>query len=98
MVSMFDVIDAQFAYDNMKDEAYLRRVIKPLEALLVSHKRIILKDSAVSFGSQSICFETQFLILLTYLISRGLVLIFFAILTGLNSFNSSVVMFLLVFC
>ena len=29
-------------------ESYLRRVVKPLEALLVSHKRIVLKDSAVS--------------------------------------------------
>ena len=29
-------------------ESYMRKVIKPLEALLVSHKRIVLKDSAVS--------------------------------------------------
>ncbi len=29
-------------------ETYMRRVIKPLEALLVSHKRIVIKDSAVS--------------------------------------------------
>ena len=29
-------------------ETYLRRVIKPLEALLTSHKRIVIKDSAVS--------------------------------------------------
>ena len=28
----------------------MRRVIKPLEALLTSHKRIVLKDSAVSFS------------------------------------------------
>lgn len=48
MVTMHDVLDAQWLYDNHKDESYLRRVIKPLEALLVSHKRIILKDSAVS--------------------------------------------------
>ena len=26
----------------------MRRVVKPLEALLTSHKRIVLKDSAVS--------------------------------------------------
>jgi hypothetical protein len=49
MVTMHDVIDATYAYMHNKDESYLRRVVKPLEALLVSHKRIIIKDSAVSF-------------------------------------------------
>ena len=44
---MHDVLDAQWVYDNNNDEAYLRRVIKPLEALLTGHKRLILKDSAV---------------------------------------------------
>jgi hypothetical protein len=29
-------------------ESYMRRVVKPLEALLTSHRRIVLKDSAVS--------------------------------------------------
>lgn len=48
MVTMHDVLDAQWLYDNHKDESYLRRVIKPLEGLLINHKRIILKDSAVS--------------------------------------------------
>lgn len=48
MVTMFDVMDAQYKYDHDRDESYLRRVIKPLEALLVSHKRIVMKDSAVS--------------------------------------------------
>ena len=48
---MHDVLDAQYLYDNHRDEAYLRRVIKPLEALLVSHKRIILKDSAVRLST-----------------------------------------------
>ena len=52
MVTMHDVMDAQWLYDNHKDETYLRRVVHPLEALMVSHKRIIMKDSAVSF---SIC-------------------------------------------
>jgi H/ACA ribonucleoprotein complex subunit 4 len=49
MVTMHDVLDAQWQYDNIKDESYLRKVIKPLEALLTSHKRIMIKDSAVSF-------------------------------------------------
>ena len=45
---MHDVIDAQWLYDNHKDESYLRRIVKPLEALLTGHKRIIMKDSAVN--------------------------------------------------
>lgn len=66
MVTMHDVLDAQWMLDNHRDgkcvsefplwlfmgghciESYIRRVIKPLEALLASHKRIVLKDSAVS--------------------------------------------------
>ena len=31
MVTMHNVLDAQWVYDNLKDEAYLRRVIMPLE-------------------------------------------------------------------
>jgi len=45
---MHDVMDAQWLYDNHKDETYMRRIVRPLEALLTSHKRIIMKDSAVS--------------------------------------------------
>ena len=48
LMTMHDVLDAQWQFDHNKDETYLRRVIKPLEALLTGHKRIILKDSAVS--------------------------------------------------
>ncbi len=47
-MTMHDLLDAQWQYDHNQDESYLRRVIKPLEALLTSHKRIIMKDSAVS--------------------------------------------------
>lgn len=47
MVTMHDVLDAQYAYENHKDETLLRRVIKPLEGLLIKHKRIIVKDSTV---------------------------------------------------
>ncbi len=50
---MHDVLDAQWQFDHNKDESYLRRVIKPLEALLTSHKRIIMKDSAVSEQRQN---------------------------------------------
>ena len=48
MVTMHDVLDAQWLYDNHKDESYLRRVVYPLEKLLTSHKRLVMKDSAVS--------------------------------------------------
>ncbi len=47
LMTMHDVMDAQWLHDNHKDETYLRRVIRPLEALMTSHKRIIMKDSAV---------------------------------------------------
>ena len=45
---MHDVKDAQWLYDHHKDESYLRRVIQPVEGLLVTHKRVVMKDSAVS--------------------------------------------------
>lgn len=47
MVTLHDILDAQYLYDHYKDESYLRRIIRPLEALLIKHKRIIVKDSAV---------------------------------------------------
>ena len=36
-------------------ESYLRRTIKPLEALLTSHKRLVVKDSAVSMEYAVTC-------------------------------------------
>ncbi|EFN86305.1 H/ACA ribonucleoprotein complex subunit 4, partial [Harpegnathos saltator] len=58
MVTMHDILDAQWLYDNHGDESYLRRVIKPLETLLVNHKRIIIKDSAVN----AICYGAQIML------------------------------------
>jgi H/ACA ribonucleoprotein complex subunit 4 len=55
MVTMHDVLDAQYAYENHKDESLLRRVVKPLEGLLIAHKRIIVKDSTVN----AICYGAQ---------------------------------------
>lgn len=55
MVSMHDVLDAQWQFDHNKDESYLRRVIYPLEKLLISHKRIVMKDSAVWTFTQYVC-------------------------------------------
>lgn len=47
-MTMHDVLDAQWLYENHRDESYLRRVIRPLESLLTGHKRLIMKDSSVS--------------------------------------------------
>ncbi|CAH2062350.1 unnamed protein product, partial [Iphiclides podalirius] len=58
MVTMHDILDAQWAYENHKDETYLRRVIKPLEGLLVGHKRIFIKDSAVN----AVCYGAKVLL------------------------------------
>lgn len=56
--TMHDILDAQWLYDNHKDESYLRRVVRPLEALLTKHKRIIMKDSAVN----AICYGAKILL------------------------------------
>lgn len=57
-VTMHDIMDAQWLYDNHKDESYLRRVIRPLESLLTKHKRIIMKDTAVN----AICYGAKILL------------------------------------
>ena len=43
MATMHDILDAKWLLDHHKDESYMRRVVQPLEAMLISHKRIILK-------------------------------------------------------
>lgn len=58
MVTMHDILDAQYMLDNHKDESYLRRVVLPLEAMLVGHKRIIVKDSTIN----AICYGAKVLI------------------------------------
>lgn len=55
MVTLHDVLDAQWMYDNNRDESYLRQVIKPLESLLTTYKRIVVKDSAVN----AICYGAK---------------------------------------
>ncbi|KAB5519368.1 hypothetical protein DKX38_023687 [Salix brachista] len=58
MVTMHDVMDAQWVYDNYRDESYLRRVIMPLEVILTSYKRLVVKDSAVN----AICYGAKLMI------------------------------------
>lgn len=55
MVSMHDLVDAMYLLDHNKDETLLRTVIRPLEALLTTHKRIIVKDTAVN----AICYGAK---------------------------------------
>ena len=55
MMTMHDVLDAQWMLDNLRDETYMRRVVKPLEALLTKHKRVVIKDTAVN----AICYGAK---------------------------------------
>lgn len=48
MVSMFDVMDAKYVFDNFADESYLRKVVSPMEGLLLDYKRVLIKDSAIN--------------------------------------------------
>jgi H/ACA ribonucleoprotein complex subunit 4 len=58
MVTMHDVLDAMYEFERNKDETYLRRTIKPLELLLTTYKRIVVKDSTVN----AICYGAKLLI------------------------------------
>jgi H/ACA ribonucleoprotein complex subunit 4 len=58
LVTMHDVLDSQWLLDTSKDETYSRRTIRPLEVLLCSHKRIVVKDSAVN----AICYGAKLMI------------------------------------
>ncbi|KAI4639058.1 centromere/microtubule-binding protein cbf5 [Alternaria ventricosa] len=58
LVTLHDVLDAQWLHDNNRDEAYLRKVIAPLESLLMSYKRIVVKDSSVN----AICYGAKLML------------------------------------
>ena len=58
LVTLHDVLDAQWMYDNQRDESYLREVIHPLETLLVSYKRVVVKDSAVN----AVCYGAKLML------------------------------------
>jgi len=58
LVTMHDVLDAQYVFKFEKDETYLRRVIKPLELLLSEYKRICVKDTAIN----AICYGAKLMI------------------------------------
>lgn len=58
LVTLHDVLDAQWQYDNGGDESALRRVIQPLETLLVTYKRLVVKDSAVN----AVCYGAKLML------------------------------------
>merc|ERR1712004_328248 len=58
MSTMHDLLDAQHMYDTVRDEKYLRRCVMPLELLLTTYPRIVVKDSAVN----AICYGAQLMI------------------------------------
>ncbi|KAI0024468.1 putative rRNA pseudouridine synthase [Xylariomycetidae sp. FL0641] len=58
LVTLHDVLDAQWMMDNTRDESYLRKVIAPLETLLTSYKRVVVKDSTVN----AICYGAKLMI------------------------------------
>uniref|UniRef100_A0A6B2L2N4 Uncharacterized protein n=1 Tax=Arcella intermedia TaxID=1963864 RepID=A0A6B2L2N4_9EUKA len=58
LVTMHDVLDAQWLYENEKDERYFRHVVHPLETLLTQYKRVVVKDSCVN----AICYGAKLLI------------------------------------
>ena len=58
LVTMHDILDAKWRYDNFKDETYLRRVVLPLEIMLTNLKRVIIKDSSIN----AICYGAKLMI------------------------------------
>jgi len=58
LVTLHDVLDAQYLYDSTLDEAYLRRVVRPLESLLCHYPRVVVKDSAVN----AVCYGAKLMI------------------------------------
>merc|ERR1711966_70883 len=58
MSTMHDVLDSQFMYESMRDEKYIRRTVLPLELLLTTYPRIVVKDSAVN----AICYGAQLML------------------------------------
>ena len=58
MVTLHDVLDAKWIHDNNMDETYLRKVISPLESLLTTYKRLVVKDSAVN----AVCYGAKLMV------------------------------------
>merc|ERR1711957_401842 len=70
LVTMHDVMDAMWLYKNQGDETYLRRVVMPLEKLLISLKKVIVKDSAVN----AVCYGAKLMLPGVLRFSHGIAL------------------------
>nr|UXY87472.1 pseudouridylate synthase [Cryptomonas sp.] len=55
IVTLHDLLDSGWLYICKKNEFYIRKTIMPLEVLLTSYKRIVVKNSAVN----SICYGAK---------------------------------------
>ena len=58
MMTMHDVKDAQWHFEQYNNDNYLRRVIMPLEILLVGYKRIVVKDTSIN----AVCYGAQLML------------------------------------
>lgn len=58
MVTMHDVKDSQWYFEQYGNENYLRRVIMPLEILLVGYPRIVIKDTSIN----AVCYGAQLML------------------------------------
>ncbi|KAE9543579.1 hypothetical protein AGLY_002379 [Aphis glycines] len=58
LATLHDVLDAQWMFENNKDETYLRRVVRPLEGILTNYKRVFVKDSAIN----AICYGAKIML------------------------------------
>jgi len=58
MVTMNDVKDAQWHFEQYGKEEYLRRVIMPLEILLINYPRIVVKDTSIN----AVCYGAQLML------------------------------------
>jgi H/ACA ribonucleoprotein complex subunit 4 len=57
-VTMHDLLDAQYVYEHMGKEDYLRRCVMPLERILVTFPRVVVKDSTVN----ALCYGAKLMI------------------------------------
>lgn len=58
MYTMQDVLDAQYLFEKEGDNSYLKRIIQPVEILLVNYPRVVIKDSCVN----AVCYGAKILI------------------------------------
>jgi H/ACA ribonucleoprotein complex subunit 4 len=58
LVTLHDVMDAHYMHESENNEAYLRKIIQPLETLLVGYKRLVVKDSTVN----AICYGAKLML------------------------------------